>query len=102
LTCYPTTGVISGTPTAGGTFNVTVTVTDSFSPQNTAQKYLTLFVCILGDANGDGVVDTGDITKVKRIYFGLDDPTGCADVNGDGNIDTVDITAIRLIYFGAV
>lgn len=54
-----------------------------------------------GDANGDGVVDTGDITKVKRIYFELDSPTSCADVNGDGFIDTGDITAIKVIYFGA-
>ncbi|MGA8850018.1 MAG: putative Ig domain-containing protein [Dehalococcoidia bacterium] len=101
LTCSAA-GVISGTPTSGGQLSVNATVTDSFSPPNTVWKTLNLFVCILGDANGDGVVDTGDITKVKRIYFGLDDPTGCADVNGDGNIDTGDITAIRIIYFGAV
>ncbi|MGA8848311.1 MAG: NosD domain-containing protein [Dehalococcoidia bacterium] len=55
--------------------------------------------CKLGDANMDGVVDTGDITKVKRIYFELDPPTPCADVNGDGLIDTGDITAIKVIYF---
>jgi len=97
-----TAGVISGTPTASGNFSVTVTVTDSFTPQNTDEKSFTLFVCIVGDANLDGVVDTGDITKVKRIYFGLDAPTDCADANGDGKIDTGDITAIRIIYFGAV
>jgi hypothetical protein len=56
--------------------------------------------CKPGDANMDGVVDTGDITKVKRIYFGIDTPTPCADVNGDGVIDTGDITAIKVIYFG--
>jgi hypothetical protein len=100
LTCSAA-GVISGTPTSGGHLSVNATVTDSFSPPNTVWKTLDLFVCILGDANGDGVVDTGDITKVKRIYFGLDAPTGCADVNGDGKIDTGDITAIRIIYFGA-
>jgi len=100
LTCS-TVGVISGTPTASGDFSVTVTVTDSFTTPNTDQKILALFVCIVGDANGDGVVDTGDITKVKRIYFELDDPTPCADVNGDGWIDTGDITAIKAIYFGA-
>jgi len=99
LTCSAA-GVISGTPTSGGQLTVNATVTDSFSPPGTVWKTLDLFVCILGDANGDGVVDTGDITKVKRIYFGLDAPTGCADVNGDGKIDTGDITAIRLIYFG--
>ena len=53
-----------------------------------------------GDANGDGFVDTGDITKVKRIYFGLDPITPRADVNGDGLVDTGDITNIKRIYFG--
>ncbi|MGA8850021.1 MAG: putative Ig domain-containing protein [Dehalococcoidia bacterium] len=99
LTCSAA-GVISGTPTASGDFSVTANVTDSSSPPNTVKKTnLTLFVCILGDANGDGVVDTGDITKLKRIYFGLDAPTPCADVNGDEIIDTGDITAIKIIYF---
>jgi hypothetical protein len=94
-------GVISGIPTVSGSFNVTINVTDSFTTPNTDQKILDLFVCIVGDANGDGFVDTGDITKVKRIYFELDDPTPCADVNDDGFIDTGDITAIKAIYFGA-
>jgi hypothetical protein len=56
--------------------------------------------CILGDANGDGVVDTGDITKVKRIIMGLDPPTPCADANQDGVIDTGDITKIKRIIMG--
>ncbi|MGB6872794.1 MAG: putative Ig domain-containing protein [Dehalococcoidia bacterium] len=98
LTCSLA-GVISGTPTASGGFSVTVTVTDSFTTPNTDQKILALFVCIVGDANGDGVVDSGDITKAKRIYFELDPPTDCADVNGDEMIDTGDITAIKTIYF---
>jgi len=101
LTCSAA-GVISGTPTVSGSFNVTVTVTDSFDPANTDDTELDLYVCIVGDANLDGFVDPGDITKVKRIYFELDPPTDCADANGDGKIDTGDITMIRLIYFGAV
>jgi hypothetical protein len=52
-----------------------------------------------GDANGDGVIDTGDITKIKRIYFGIDDPTPCADANMDGVVDTGDITKVKRIYF---
>ena len=41
VTINPTTGVISGTPTATGTFNVTVTVTDSTTPtaQTDTQNY---------------------------------------------------------------
>jgi hypothetical protein len=54
---------------------------------------------LLGDANGDGVVDTGDITKIKRIYFEIDDPTPCADANMDDVVDTGDITKVKRIYF---
>lgn len=61
---------------------------------------LRLPCCIPGDANGDGVVDSGDITKVKRIILGLDAPTPCADANQDGVIDAGDITKIKLIILG--
>jgi hypothetical protein len=54
-----------------------------------------------GDANGDGSVDSLDITKVKRIIMGLDDPTPGADANGDGNVNALDITKIELIIMGA-
>jgi len=64
-----------------------------------AEAHITVFTGKIGDVNGDGIVDTGDITKVKRIYFGLDLTTPGADVNGDGFIDTGDITAIKVIYF---
>ncbi|MGA8850020.1 MAG: C1 family peptidase [Dehalococcoidia bacterium] len=92
-------GVMSGTPVGEvGSFNVTVAVTDALT--NIASKDLMLMIsCRLGDANMDGVVDTGDITKVKRIYFELDPQTPCADANGDEIIDTGDITAIKIIYF---
>jgi len=98
LTCS-TAGVISGTPVGEvGSFNVTVAVTDALT--NVDSKDLTLTIsCRLGDANMDGVVDTGDITKVKRVYFELDPPTPCAYVNEDDRIDAGDITAIKIIYF---
>jgi hypothetical protein len=97
LTCSAA-GVISGTPTGVGDFTVTVTVTDALA--NSDSKDLTLKIsCQLGHANMDGIVDAGDITNVKRIYFGLDAPTPRADVNGDGFIDAGDITAIKVIYF---
>jgi hypothetical protein len=39
-----TSGALYGTPTASGTFSITVTVKDSSSPQQTASKVLTLTV----------------------------------------------------------
>ena len=65
-----------------------------------AKAYVTVTAGRIGDANGDGIVDTGDITKIRRIYFGMDDPTPAADVNQDGIVDTGDITRVKRIYFG--
>jgi len=50
-----------------------------------------------GDANEDGSVNSLDITKIKRIIMGLDEPTQGADANSDGNINAMDLTQIELI-----
>jgi hypothetical protein len=49
-----------------------------------------------GDANGDGVINALDITKVKRIIALLDAPTSGADVNQDGVVNILDVTATKL------
>jgi len=56
--------------------------------------------CTTGDANEDGVVDIGDVIKVRRIILALDPPTPCADVNGDGFIDVGDVIKIKRIILG--
>ncbi len=53
-----------------------------------------------GDANGDGVVNALDITKIERIIIGLDTPTPGADANQDGNINALDITTVERIIAG--
>ena len=53
-----------------------------------------------GDANGDGVVNALDITKVERIVAGLDAETPGADANQDGSINALDITKIEMIIAG--
>ena len=80
--------------------NVVAAASGTFERVGTVYHPLRLPDCIPGDANGDGVVDTGDITKVKRIIMGLDPPTPCADANQDGVIDTGDITKIKRIIMG--
>ncbi len=55
---------------------------------------------IPGDANGDGVVNAIDITKVERIIAGLDPPTPGADANLVGNINAIDITKVERIIAG--
>lgn len=47
-----------------------------------------------GDANGDGVINVLDITKVVRIVLQLDTETPGADANSDGTVNVLDITKI--------
>ena len=54
----------------------------------------------VGDANGDGIVNALDITKVKRIIIGIDSYIPGADANLDGNVNELDITRIELIMLG--
>jgi hypothetical protein len=66
-----------------------------------ASAYSWSFTTLLpGDANGDGVVNALDITKVERIIAGLDAQTPGADANQDGNINALDITKTELIVAG--
>ena len=51
--------------------------------------------CAAGDANGDGEISAGDITKVERIILGLDEETPCADANEDGTVNASDIGVIE-------
>jgi len=53
-----------------------------------------------GDANGDGVVNNLDITKVERIIVGLDAETPGADANQDGVVNNLDITKVERIIVG--
>lgn len=58
---------------------------------------------IRGDVNGDGAVDTRDITHLRRYFAAYDYDTGKselelsagADMNGDGNISSVDLALLR-------
>jgi len=52
---------------------------------------------IPGDANGDGVVNALDITKVERIIATLDAETPGADANEDGVVNALDITMVEII-----
>ncbi|MDQ2085004.1 glycoside hydrolase family 9 protein [Herbivorax sp. ANBcel31] len=48
---------------------------------------------MLGDINGDGVIDSTDATMLSRLILDIPVPgadVDAADINGDGNIDTTD------------
>jgi len=60
----------------------------------------TVPTCVPGDANGDGVVNALDITKVERIIATLDAETCGADANEDGVVNALDITKVERIIVG--
>jgi len=88
-----------------GEHTVYVRATDAASPPNTTLEadYATdAFTVeesgvIPGDANGDGLVNAVDITKVERIIAGLDAETPGADANEDGSVNALDITMVEII-----
>jgi len=86
---------------SAGTYTVSLTVTDSLPTSNTETKAGYISVYDAGDADEDGDVDMGDITKVERIIMGLDDSTPGADADQDGDVDMGDITQIELIIIGS-
>jgi hypothetical protein len=95
-------GAIDGTPRAAGNFVINCTVTDSFAPANSSSGVATLRIYLAGDANGDDVVNVGDVTAVERIILGLQILTPGADANGDGVVNVGDVTQIERIILGLV
>ena len=61
-------------------------------------------VTVLGDVNGDGIVDVGDLSSAYRIYKNNRDGTPvqrfAADINQDENVDISDLSSIYNIYKG--
>ncbi len=53
---------------------------------------------ILGDVNGDGVVNIADVAAVLNIMSGKS--TGNGDVNGDGVVNIADMVAVLNIMAG--
>lgn len=57
---------------------------------------------VMGDLNGDGIVNIKDCNLMKRVIaqvIELDDER-TADINGDGDINTVDSNLLRRIVLG--
>ena len=57
---------------------------------------------ISGDVNGDGVVNSADVTALYNVILNGDDSYGkAADVNNDGAITAGDVTAVYNIILGS-
>jgi antitoxin (DNA-binding transcriptional repressor) of toxin-antitoxin stability system len=81
---------VRATDSAGNTTAEASYATDSFTIQSAAP----------GDANGDGIVNVLDITRVERVITALDPETPGSDANSDGTINVLDITRIERLIAG--
>ena len=91
LTIDSSSGKITGTPTKAGTFTLAVTVTDK--ARKTATESFSMAVSLIGDFNGDGVVNLSDHSLFVAAYGlseGDDGYNAEMDLNGDGTINTAD------------
>jgi hypothetical protein len=102
------TGVISGTPTVVDSFDFTVKVTDSSSPQKTDNQQLYLKIELgnftRGDVNRDGEINPADITYlINYLFTGGPEPQPkeSGDVNCDGVINITDVVhLINYLFVG--
>ena len=67
---------------------------------------LTVFDYIYGDVNGDGELNSKDVTAIRRYLANFDYDTGVssveifpgADANGDGEVNSKDVTILRRYF----
>ena len=76
---------------AGATLYVYVYYTGTSYKSATAE--ITVVEPVLGDINGDKVVDAADLSLVRQAILGAATVDG-ADLNGDGDADILDLVIV--------
>ncbi len=76
-----------------------VASTQSSIKYNLPDTQCTVVTGIKGDLNGDGLVNTGDISTLYRAILNGDN-SAIYDVNGDGQVNSGDVSAIYAIILG--
>jgi large repetitive protein len=97
---FSTSGAISGAPKEAGNFILNVMVSDSLSISNNTAGTVRLKIYLIGDADGSGYVNMGDVTYVERVILGLVEETSGCDANLNGSISIGDVTMIERIILG--
>ena len=110
--CALPTPTPTASPTATATPTVTPTATATPTPTATATATNTPTatptptpLCPLGDASGDGSVNSIDAAFILQLVAGLIDSLPCeagADTNGDGSVNAIDSTLILQFVAGFI
>ena len=99
-------GVVTAPPTETEEGVMTYTCTVCGEPK-TEKIPVVVKETVIGDINGDGIVNDLDLVRFIKFFADYDDATGaseveiaidCADCNGDGTVDDLDLTRL-LLYF---
>ena len=94
LTPGPTvtpTGTVTPTRTPTPTRTGTLTIPRSPTPSPTSTPEI-----LLGDVNGDGIIDSNDLASLIEALY-MDAPPPEADVNADGQVSGADIPALEAL-----
>ncbi len=84
-----TTAIPTFTPTVAGTYTFSLVVNDG--QDNSLAANVTITVPILGDIDGDGDVDSNDLSRITSVLnTNASGPNDLRDLNGDGRIDALD------------
>jgi hypothetical protein len=91
---------VVGSPQETGPIMIKVETLDNVAlqpiPHNTTNSsVLVILPWQPGDANLDGLINAGDITKEERIIMGWDAATNLSDANVDGEVNASDIGVIE-------
>ncbi|MBO4723350.1 MAG: hypothetical protein IKX39_03525 [Muribaculaceae bacterium] len=79
------------------------TAQESGKEMSSLTKYFTiprLDSDVIGDVNGDGVVDISDVNAVINMMLGKMTPTAAGDVTGDSHVDISDVNIIINLMLG--
>jgi hypothetical protein len=95
-------GVLSGVPDSEGNFTFTVRVTDANAYTAIRDIRMAIHIeAVLGDVNGEGLVNVLDLITVVRYILGLEEFTPsqiwAADIQTDGQIDILDALGLANI-----
>ncbi|MCK4857351.1 MAG: carboxypeptidase regulatory-like domain-containing protein [candidate division Zixibacteria bacterium] len=96
-------GLVSGTPTSGGTASFTAVVSDVVS--DSAQKPLSITIeggYLCGDADGNGMVNIADVVFLITYVFGggpAPDPFAAGDVDCNQEVNVADIVYLIAYIF---